>query len=61
MSYVCWESHTCYVCSGGTGKAVYHASSKGYRPTSPCDTVAVVVEAPARVEALRKFKNRQRR
>ena len=61
MRYVCWKSHTCYVCSGGTGKPVYHASSKGYRPTSPCDTVARTVEASTRAEALRIFKQQGRR
>lgn len=59
MRYVCWKSDTCYVCSGGTGVPVYHASSKGYWPTSPCDSVAIVVEASSRAEALRLFKARR--
>ncbi len=54
--YDCWTSDTCYVCSGGTGIPRYHASSLGYRPTSPCDTLVTVIEAPNRVQALKKYK-----
>ena len=28
MQFFVWESHTCFVCSGGTGIPTYHASSK---------------------------------
>jgi len=57
--YECWQSDTCYVCSGGTGEPRYHASTKGYQPTSPCDTTVTVIEAHSRAEALRKYKSRR--
>ena len=50
--YYCWESDTCYVCSNGTGVSTYHASSRGYRATRPCDTIGEIIEARSRAEAL---------
>ena len=53
--YAVWKSHTCYVCSGGTGIPTWHASIKGYHPTSPCDTVQRVVRAFSRKQAIRLY------
>ena len=47
-----WKSHTCYVCSGGTGIPSYHAARRGYVASSPCDTVVRVVRALSRGDAL---------
>jgi hypothetical protein len=55
MEYDCWTSDSCYVCSGGTGDPRYHASSRGYQPTSPCDSTVMRIEAPSRREALRRY------
>ena len=60
MVFTCWKSHTCYVCSGGTGIPRFHVSSRGYQPTSPCDTVGVVIKASNRAGALTIFKQRGR-
>lgn len=56
MQYDCWYSDSCYVCSGGTGVPRYHASSRGYQPTSPCDSVVTVIEASTRARALKEYK-----
>lgn len=51
-SFVAWVSHTCYVCSQTCGPKL-HVSSRGYRPTSPCDTLGIVIKAHCRKEAKR--------
>jgi hypothetical protein len=56
MEYDCWTSDSCYVCSGGTGQPRYHASSRGYQPTSPCDSTVMGILARNRREALRQYK-----
>ena len=61
QSFDCWMSDTCFVCSNGTGIPRYHASSDGYRATSPCDTTVTMIEAPSRAEALRIYKSRHKR
>lgn len=58
MQYDCWTSDSCYVCSGGTGIPRYHASSRGYQPTSACDSTVTVIEASSRAEALQIYKAR---
>lgn|GEM_PF-4016844 len=59
LRYVAWLSHTCWVCrDGGSRPPRLHVSSRGYRPTSPCDTACVVVEAGDRKEAVRKVRER---
>ncbi len=59
MYYYDWESDTCYACSGGTGRSRYHGNSRGYRATSPGDTIGGYIQAPSRVEALRIYKQRR--
>ena len=53
--WCCWQSHTCYVCTGGgKRKPGLHArlTSKS-EMTSPCDTIVVEVQACNRYDALR--------
>ncbi len=59
MLYFVWESHTCFVCSGGTGIPTYHASSKGPKATSPCDSVGEYISADSRRGALKIYKSRR--
>ncbi len=56
--YEVWTSHSCWVCSNGTGIPTYHASRKGYSYTSPCDRAYTVVWARNRSEAIRVYKKR---
>lgn len=55
MIWYCWQSHTCYVCTGGgQAQPALHATRKPKATmTSPCDTVVIEVEAAGRYEALR--------
>ena len=59
MLYFVWESHTCFVCSGGTGIPRYHASSKGPRNTSTCDSVGEYISSGNRAGALKIYKSRR--
>lgn len=61
MKYICWLSHTCYVCKGGdtSSPGTLHISCREYRPTSPCDTIPVVIEAKDRHQARRLFAARR--
>ena len=59
MLFFVWESHTCFVCSGGTGVSTYHASSKGPKDTSPCDSVGEYIRADTRRAALKIYKTRR--
>jgi len=56
--YTCWTSHSCYVCSDGTGVPKYHVSSRGYEPTSPCDSITTLILADTRAAALREYKEK---
>ncbi|GBD12095.1 hypothetical protein HRbin24_00095 [bacterium HR24] len=56
MKWIVWAESTCYVCRQTAG-TTWHARAlaKGrnvYRPSSPCATAPVVVEAETRREAI---------
>jgi len=62
MRYTIWLSHTCWVCTGGGSvEPTVHASSGGYRPTSPCDTLPVTIDARDRGDAVRQARSIFRR
>jgi|GEM_PF-2046120 hypothetical protein len=60
MKWIVWAEATCYVCRQTAG-TTWHARAlaKGrnvYRPSSPCATLPVTVDAETRREAIRRAK-----
>ncbi|MCL6557659.1 MAG: hypothetical protein K6U74_02430 [Firmicutes bacterium] len=56
--YAIWASHTCWVCRKSLGSPRLHASARGYRPTSPCDSAVATIKAESREEALKEARRR---
>ena len=58
-TYTCWWSKTCWVCQKSTGNPPrIHASTRGLKTKSPCDSMSVDIKATSRKEAIRIFRER---